>query len=106
MAVTALMASEPARHGSRWSPEMVWGTIFVIPYVVVFLVLVVWPVAYGVWLGSSPASYRTLFSDPIYLKTVWNTVIFLGVGINLKMFLALLLSGYFASVRPWSAGSA
>ena len=101
MAVTALSLPGRRVSGSRWSPEMIWGTIFVIPYVVVFLVLVVWPVAYGVWLGSSPASYRTLFSDPIYLKTVWNTVIFLGVGINLKMFLALLLSGYFASVRPW-----
>ena len=101
MAVTALSLPSRRVSGSRWSPEMVWGTIFVIPYVMVFLVLVVWPVAYGVWLGSSPASFRTLFSDPIYLKTVWNTVIFLGVGINLKMFLALLLSGYFASVRPW-----
>ena len=25
-----------------------------------------------------------MFSDPIYLSTVWNTVIFLGVGINLS----------------------
>jgi multiple sugar transport system permease protein len=68
---------------------------------VVFLVFVLWPVAYGLWLGSSPASYRTLFSDPIYLQTVWNTVVFLGVGINIKMFLALLMSGYFAVARPW-----
>ena len=101
MAVTALSLPGRRVSGSRWSPETVWGTIFVIPYVVVFLALVVWPVAYGVWLGASPASYRTLFSDPIYFKTVLNTVIFLGVGINLKMFLALLLSGYFASARPW-----
>jgi multiple sugar transport system permease protein len=101
MAVTALSLPGRQVSGRRWSPETVWGTIFVIPYVVVFLALVVWPVAYGVWLGASPASYRTLFSDPIYFKTVLNTVIFLGVGINLKMFLALLLSGYFASARPW-----
>ena len=26
---------------------------------------------------------------------------FLGVGINLKLFLALLLSGFFATTRPW-----
>ena len=70
MAVTAVGLPSQRIGDRRWSPEAFWGTIFVIPYVVVFVVLVVWPVAYGVWLGSSPASYRTLFSDPIYLKTV------------------------------------
>jgi multiple sugar transport system permease protein len=64
-------------------------------------VFVVWPVAYGVWLGSDPDSYRRLFSDPIYARTVINTAIFLGIGINLKLFLALLLSGFFASTKPW-----
>jgi multiple sugar transport system permease protein len=101
MAVRALELPSERVGRTRWSPEMTWGTVFVIPYIVVFLTLVIWPVAYGVWLGSGLESYRTLFSDPIYLKTVLNTAIFLGLGINLKLFLALLLSGYFASVRPW-----
>jgi multiple sugar transport system permease protein len=80
MAVRALELPTRRASGTRWSPEATWGTIFVIPYVVIFLTLVVWPVAYGVWLGSSPASFRTLFSDPIYLKTVWNTVSSLASG--------------------------
>lgn len=84
-----------------WSPEATWGTIMVLPYVIVFLVLVVWPVAYGLWLGADPASFAKLWQDPIYLETAWNTAVFLGVGINLKLFLALLLSGFFASARPW-----
>ena len=101
MAVTAVSLPE-RRSGGFWgSPETSWGIILVVPYVVIFLVFVVWPVAYGVWLGSDPQSYVRLFNDPIYLRTVVNTAIFLGVGINLKLFLALLLSGFFASTRPW-----
>ena len=78
-----------------------WGIILVIPFLIVFLLFVLFPVLYGLWLGSDPASYRQLFNDPIYVRTVINTAIFLGVGVNLKLFLALLLSGYFASTRPW-----
>jgi multiple sugar transport system permease protein len=101
MAVSVARLPAQQADSGRWPPEAVWGTIFVIPYVIVFLALVVWPVAYGVWLGADPANYRELFNDPIYFSTVWNTVIFLGIGINLKLLLALLLSGYFASVKPW-----
>ena len=102
MAVTT--ATIPGRREARrrrLSLEASWGIALVIPYVVVFLTFVVWPVAYGVWLGSDPQSYVRLFNDPIYARTVVNTAIFLGIGINLKLFLALLLSGYFASTRPW-----
>jgi len=101
MAVTA--ARLPGQRGERWwsTPEAGWGFAFVIPYIVIFFVFVVWPVAYGLWLGSSPESYVRLFNDPIYVRTVVNTAIFLGVGINLKLFLALLLSGFFAHTKPW-----
>ena len=101
MAVTAVSLPERRSHGFWASPETSWGIVLVVPYVVIFLVFVVWPVAYGLWLGSDPQSYVRLFNDPIYLRTVVNTAIFLGVGINLKLFLALLLSGFFASTRPW-----
>jgi multiple sugar transport system permease protein len=68
---------------------------------VFFLVFVVWPVVHGVWLGSDPAAYRRLFADPIFTRTAFNTFVFLAVGINVKLFLALLLSGFFAQTRPW-----
>lgn len=84
-----------------WSPEVVWGAAMVIPYAVIFLAFVVWPVAYGVWLGADPAAFRRLFADPIYLRTAWNTAVFLAVAINLKLFLALLLSGFLAIQKPW-----
>jgi multiple sugar transport system permease protein len=102
MAVTAAsLPLERARGRGKLSLEATWGIIMVLPYVVFFLVFVVWPVLYGLWLGSDPASYRTLANDPIFTRTLVNTVIFLGIGINLKLFLALLLSGFFAGTRPW-----
>ena len=59
------------------------------------------PVAYGFWLGSDPASYAELFADPIYLRTLFNTLLFLTVGVNLHLFLALLLSGFFMLRYRW-----
>jgi multiple sugar transport system permease protein len=88
-----------AAHGS--ASDAVWGVIFVLPYVAVFLFLVVYPVGYGLWLGAHPASYAQLFADPIYLRTVWNTLLLLLVGVNVKMFLALLLSGFFMRPERW-----
>jgi multiple sugar transport system permease protein len=101
MATTALGLPAAGRRAVGWSPETTWGAIMVTPYILLFLAFVVWPVAYGVWLGADPQAYRTLLADPIYLGTAWNTAVFLGVGINLKLFLALLLSGFFAATRPW-----
>ena len=78
-----------------------WAPAFVLPYVAVFLLFVLWPVGYGLWLGANPASYRALFADPIYPQTVINTLVFLAVGVNLKLFLALLLSGFFMRPGWW-----
>ena len=75
----------------RFSSDAAWGVILVIPYVVVFAFVVVYPILYGLFLGSSPQSYRKLFQNPIYLKSGWNTLVFLIVAVNLKLLLALLL---------------
>ena len=42
-----------------------------------------------------------LFDDPIFARTAVNTLIFLIIGINLKMMIALLLSGFFIQARTW-----
>src|SRR4051794_37240569 len=81
--------------GHRISGDAIWGIVFVLPYLAVFLLFVVYPVGYGLWLGSDPRAYAALFADPIYLRTVVNTLLLLIVGVNVKMLLALLLSGFF-----------
>jgi multiple sugar transport system permease protein len=85
----------------RLSPWQVWGLILVAPYVLVFAVFVLYPIGYGLWLARHPASYARLFADPIFLRSVVNTLIFLIVGINLKMAVALFLSGFFVQARGW-----
>jgi multiple sugar transport system permease protein len=87
--------------GRELTAEGLWGALFVVPYIAIFLLFVVYPVVYGLWLGSGPASYVKLFGDPLYLRTVWNTLLFLIVGVNVKMFLALLLSSYFHQNYRW-----
>jgi len=62
---------------------------------------VVYPVAYGLWMASDPNLYHDLVADPIYVTTIVNTALFVGVGVNVKMFLALLLSGFFMRRRWW-----
>ena len=85
----------------RLSPWQAWGLILIAPYVLIFLAFVVYPVGYGLWLARSPQSYVDLVDDPIFARAVVNTLIFLIVGINVKMMLALVLSGFFVQQRLW-----
>jgi multiple sugar transport system permease protein len=103
LALPETPATLPTR-GARWwplSPWQAWGLILVAPYVLVFLVFVLYPVGYGLWIARQPHTYVKLFDDPIFLRSVGNTLIFLIVGINLKMAVALLLSGFFVQARWW-----
>jgi multiple sugar transport system permease protein len=86
---------------ARFSTPQVWGFVLLAPYVLVFLAFVLYPVGYGLWLARHPASYVALYHDPIFARAAVNTLIFLLVGINLKMLLALLLSGFFIQQRSW-----
>jgi multiple sugar transport system permease protein len=100
----------PARRQSLWrywrgglhGSEFTWAVAFLVPYIGVFLAFVVYPVTFGLWMGSRPSLYTELFSDPIYQQTVVNTLLFLAFGVNLKLFFALLLSGFFMRPGWWS----
>src|SRR5580692_8593583 len=89
------------RGGLRGS-EFTWAVAFIVPYVAVFLAFVVYPALYGLWMGSNPSLYTEVFSDPIYLNTVVNTMVFLAFGVNVKLFLALMLSGFFMRPGWWT----
>src|SRR5437764_10359143 len=89
------------RGGLRGS-EFAWAVAFIVPYIFVFFAFVVYPVFYGLWMGSQPSLYTELFSDPIYQQTVVNTLVFLAFGVNLKLFFALMLSGFFMRPGWWT----
>jgi multiple sugar transport system permease protein len=92
------VAAPASRSLTRWE---FWGRLFVVPYLLVFVVFVLYPVGYGLWLARHPASYTKLFDDPIFLRSAINTIVFLVVAINLKMIAALVLSGFFIKTRWW-----
>ena len=83
-------------HGS----DTTWAIAFLVPYVAVFVAFVAYPVVFGLWMGSDPALYGLLMSDPRYVDTVVNTLLFVAIGVNVTMFGALLLSGFFMK-RSW-----
>ena len=90
----------PPWHFRLQGSDTTWAIAFIVPYVAVFAAFVLYPVVYGLWMGSDPALYGLLFGDPRYVTTAINTLLFVVIGVNVKMFLAFLLSGYFMS-RSW-----
>ncbi len=101
IALPEVAPATPAGPKKRLSPWQTWGVILIAPYILVFLVFVLYPVGYGMWLARHPSSYERLFADPVFDRAVVNTLVFLIVGINLKMALALFLSGFFVHTRWW-----
>jgi multiple sugar transport system permease protein len=91
--------AQPARGGL--SPWQAWGLLLLVPYVLVFVVFVVYPVVYGLWLARDPQSYVRLFDDPVFARTVLNTALFLAIAVNLKFVFALILSGFFVRTQTW-----
>ena len=93
----AAARANPGRfwRGPLQRSEYAWALAFCAPYVLVFLAFVAYPICFGVWVGSKPDLYLELIDDPVYLKTIVNTACYLFFAVNVKLFLALLLSGFF-----------
>src|SRR6516165_8277490 len=90
----------PGHHHLRGS-DFAWAIAFVVPYAAVFVAFVIYPFGYALWMASKPSLYADLIADRSYLPALVNTLLFVGLGVNVKMFLALLLSGFFMRRRWW-----
>ncbi len=73
------------------------GLLFSLPLIALFLAFVAYPLYFEVTQGLDRYTYEVLFNDPIYVQTIVNTLVYVGVAVNVKLFLALLLSGVLAS---------
>jgi multiple sugar transport system permease protein len=91
----------PAWRGHLHGSDLTCSILFVIPYAALFVAFVIYPIAYALWMGSNPALYAELLSDPRYVRAAVNTVLFVGLAVNLQMILALALSGFFMRRRRW-----
>jgi len=99
LAIESRIESHPPGRRLRGA-ERAWALAFLAPYAAVFAAFVVYPVGYGLWMARDPALYGDLFADQRFLRTVVNTVLFVGLGVNLMLFAAVLLSGLFMR-RDW-----
>jgi multiple sugar transport system permease protein len=84
-------------HGS----DLAWSIAFVMPYAALVAAFVVYPIAYALWMARDPALYAELLTEPRYLRIAVNSVLMVGIAVNVQMALALLLSGFFARRRRW-----
>src|SRR5258706_15207753 len=98
------IAATPALHAVRRAPDRwrFWGRMLVLPYLLIFLVFVLYPVGYGLWPARHPASYGKLFEDPVFFRPGLDTLVFVLVAINLKMVGAVVPSGFFLQNARWS----
>lgn len=88
---------------SQWSHGL-----FILPYLLVFMALLVFPLFWGIWLSLHKVdlfgpgrfvgitNYMRVLADPIFRQALWNTVIFVLVSVPslvaLGLFLALALN--------------
>lgn len=69
------------------------GFLFTAPLLFLFAAFVIYPMAQGVWFAMEPDAYRAIFSDPAFMSAVQNTLLYVLVAVNVKLVLAMLLSG-------------
>jgi multiple sugar transport system permease protein len=91
----------PPGRGHLHGSDFTWAVAFILPYVAVFFAFVVYPFGLALWMAGRASLYAELIADPVYLRALVNTVLFVGLGVNVKMFLALLQSGFFLRRRWW-----
>src|SRR5262245_55689310 len=104
------LAARPDALNPPWRPawgrhlrgaELTWALAFIVPYAAVLVAFALFPVAYGFWMASSPSLYFQLFASDEYWEAVVSTALYVAIGVNATMFLALLLSGFFMRRRWW-----
>lgn len=91
----------PWRFNGPRGSDVVWAIAFLVPYVGILVGFAVYPICFGFWLGSQAEGYEDLFNNPLFWWTVFNTFLLVGVGVNVMLFLAFLLSGFFILPGRW-----
>jgi multiple sugar transport system permease protein len=86
--------------GPRGS-DVNWAIAFLVPYIGILVAFALYPICFGFLLGSQAEGYADLFDNPQFWLTVFNTFLLVGVGVNVMLFLAFLLSGFFILPGRW-----
>jgi len=99
---------------SRDRSEAVSGIAFVAPYLIVFSVLLVYPLFSGIWLSLHKAdlfggseyiggeNYTRLLRDEVFRQAVWNTVYFVLLTVPALTVIGLALALALNNASRWS----
>ncbi len=79
--------------------------LFVLPFVAIYVALLLWPLAKGIWISFHDhdllsddsfwvglGNYRELFSDEVFHQVVWNTLRFVAISTPIFVILSLMLA--------------
>ena len=102
----------PRRSGTaeRWS-----GYLFVAPYLVIFLLMLVVPLVAGIRLSMTRGdlfgikafvgfdNFARLFGDPVFLKSIWNTIHFVLLTVPTMTVTGLALALVLNNPSRWAA---
>ncbi|HZH47915.1 MAG TPA: sugar ABC transporter permease [Roseococcus sp.] len=119
MAQIALTAADPparpVRRGRLLESRGVLGALFMLPAAAVLLFFLTYPLGLGVWLGFTDTrlnrpgeyigleNYQSLLEDPIFLLSVFNTILYTAVASVLKFGLGLWLALILNEHLPFKA---
>jgi multiple sugar transport system permease protein len=119
MAQIALTAPDvPARRSRRASlfeSRGFLGFLFMLPAAAVLIFFLTYPLGLGVWLGFTDTrlnrpgtfigleNYESLLDDPIFLLSVFNTILYTAVASVLKFGLGLWLALILNEHLPFKA---
>lgn len=89
--------------------EKIYGYIFILPFIFLFILLIIYPLFLEVYYsfndkkaGLEPIfvgfkNFIYLLSYNDYARSIFNTALFVGLGVNIKLIIALLLANFFNS---------
>ncbi len=107
-----MLASQQGRRSTwdRWS-----GMLFVAPYLLLFVLMLVVPLVIGFRLSLTRgdlfgireevgfANYGRLFADPVFIQVIWNTLYFVVLTVPAFAVLGLLLALALNQQSRWAA---
>src|SRR5690349_10731508 len=84
----------PRKRAARSARDVAVALPFLLPYLVLFAVFLLWPLAYGFWLSLHEwhllaprkhfvglANYRGVWSDDLFLLALKNTAYFAAMAV-------------------------
>jgi multiple sugar transport system permease protein len=80
--------------------------LLVLPFIIFLFLFLIFPIGFEFIISFFNEKmefmgfeyFRRLFVDPAYIESLINTALYVGIGVNVKMFLALLLANTTATM--------